>query len=110
MPEKEKQPPVSQAEFAAPVTSTGSVNTPHVVVAPLRREKAKPKEYFLVNPAGAIHSVTREHARERMKKAGWRIATNEEVAELKRRGNHQLFDDPICKPWSPDPEPDAPID
>jgi hypothetical protein len=83
-------------------------SAPSIVVAPARR--AKPKEYWLVNPAGAIHSVSREHAKERMKNAGWRIATPAEVEELKRRKGIQLFDDPICKPWSPDPEPDAPLE
>lgn len=78
------------------------------------RKPAKPAEndaarrYFLVNPAGAIHEVTREHARERLKIAGWRLATAAEVAELERRGGEQRADDPICPPWSPDP--DAQID
>lgn len=61
------------------------------------------KSYFLVNPAGAIHSVSREHARERLKLAGWRLASQAEVDELRARSGHQRWDDPICAPWTPEP-------
>lgn len=80
---------------------------------PTRKPKAAAaddaaRRYYLVNPAGAIHEVTREHARERLKIAGWRLATAAEVAELAARGGEQRADDPICPPWTPDP--DAQID
>lgn len=65
---------------------------------------AAPKRYFVVNPKGAIHEVTREHARERLAQPGWRLATKEEIAELEARGGRQVFDNPICRPWSPDPD------
>lgn len=66
----------------------------------------KPKAegvFYIVNPAGAIHAVSREHARWRLASPGWRQATVEEVAELKRRGNNQVHDHPIAPPWSPEP-------
>lgn len=73
-----------------------------------KAEKA-PRRYFIVNPAGAIHEVDREHARERLKSAGWRMATPAEIAELDRRGGEQRVDvPPICPRWAPDP--DAAID
>lgn len=66
------------------------------------------RRYFIVNKAGAIHEVDREHARERLRQVGYRLATPAEVAELEARGGEQRADNPICTPWSPDP--DAQID
>lgn len=74
---------------------------PAVADAPARR-------YFVVNKAGAIHECDREHARWRLGQVGYRMATPAEVAELAARGGEQRADDPICTPWSPDP--DAQID
>jgi hypothetical protein len=72
--------------------------------APKRRPRPEPEKiYHLVNPKGAIHVATREHARARLAQAGWRLATEAEVAELNACGGHQVADDPICRPWSPDP-------
>ena len=59
--------------------------------------------YYIVNPAGAIHGVDREHARDRLKIAGWRLATEEEVAIYKDQPI-QRADRPICQPWNPDPD------
>lgn len=81
--------------------------TPKSSALPARRAASSEKRYFIVNPAGAIHEVTREHARERLKVVGWRMATSAEVAELNARGGNQRADDPICTPWSPDPDVDA---
>ncbi len=58
------------------------------------------KVYYLVNPGGAIHETSRELAAEWLREPGWRIATDEEVAELKRRNGHQTADHPICNPIS----------
>lgn len=82
------------------------------------------KGIYLVNPAGAIHLVTREHARERLRLVGWRVAKPHEIAELQKREaavvkakkagerSHatQTFDAPIAAPWSPEPpeEPELP--
>lgn len=78
-------------------------NQPQKPVQPAKAEK-KERRYFLVNPAGAIHELTYEHAKERLKSVGWRKATSEEIAELARRGGHQVHDNPICPRWSPDPD------
>lgn len=59
--------------------------------------------YYIVNPAGAIHGVDREHARDRLKIAGWRLASEEEVATYKGQPI-QRADRPICQPWNPDPD------
>ncbi len=62
------------------------------------------RRYFIVNKAGAIHEVDREHARVRLAQVGFRMATAAEVAELEARGGEQRANDPICTPWSPDPD------
>lgn len=62
-----------------------------------------PKTYHIVNPKGAIHQATREHAKWRLSMPGWRLATEAEVAELAARSGLQVADAPICAPWSPDP-------
>lgn len=77
--------------------------------------------FYLVNPAGAIHDVTRQHARVRLQQVGWRKATESEIRKLldnkigmkvkDGEGNVSLhaiqtFDEPLCEPWSPDPEGD----
>ena len=63
----------------------------------------KPKEYWLVNPAGAVHQVTRAHARMRLKTVGWRLATIEEVKQAKSQ-RLQTWKKPIATPWSPEPD------
>jgi hypothetical protein len=67
-----------------------------------------PRRYFIVNPAGCIHEVDREHARWRLGFTGWRMASKAELDELTARKGEQRCDSPICEPWSPDP--DAQID
>ncbi len=72
------------------------------------------RRYFIVNPAGCIHEVERDHAANRLKVAGWRMATKDEVAQLNtdRRGpngakiaaGEQRADAPICTPWTPNPD------
>ena len=59
----------------------------------------KEKEYFLVNGAGTVHGVTRELARELLKDVKFRLATEEEIAEYRKRAV-QRFDDPIAEPYS----------
>lgn len=66
------------------------------------------KIYYLVNPAGAIHTVSREHATLRLQSdARYRIATPEEV-EVFKEIKVQRADRPIARPWSPDPDLGAP--
>ncbi len=81
--------------------------------------------YYIVNPKGAVHECTKEHARMRLKQIGWRMATEEEEAKyhevhkpvkIKRKtkkdgikevtvaGPGQRFDDPIAEVHSNDPD------
>ncbi len=72
---------------------------------PKAAEAVKPaRRYFIVNPAGALHEVTREHASELLRSPGFRMATPAEVEQLHAQGGEQRFDQPICTPWSPDPD------
>lgn len=59
--------------------------------------------YYIVNPAGAIHGVDRDHAKWRLASPGWRLATEDEIAAYKG-AKVQRSDRPICTPWSPDPD------
>lgn len=59
--------------------------------------------YYLVNPKGAIHGVDRAHAATRLKVAGWRLATEEEITVYLGQ-KEQRHDRPICQPWTPDPD------
>jgi hypothetical protein len=74
-------------------------------------KKSEPKEkvYYIVNPAGAVHVVTREHARSRLRQVGYRMATKEEVAAYKK-AKVQVHDQPIAEPWSPEPEPEPELE
>lgn len=69
------------------------------------KPKPKPKRYFIVNPAGAVHEVTREHARARLKQVGYRMATRAEVVAYKRAPSHRGLG-PVAAAWSPEPQPD----
>lgn len=59
--------------------------------------------YYIVNPAGAVHGVTRDHAKARLAVAGWRMATEDEIATYQSQ-EIQRHDRPIATPWSPDPD------
>lgn len=65
--------------------------------------------FYIVNPAGAVHSVEKAHARARLQKAGWRLANDGEI-ELYNESKIQRFDQPIAEPWTPEPliEPELP--
>jgi|GEM_PF-2652974 len=65
--------------------------------APEKKEKRV--RYFIVNPAGAVHQVSREHAQWRLKQAGWRMATDEEIARYEKT-SVQEAGKPIAKPHS----------
>lgn len=70
--------------------------------APIKRQGTD-GVYYLVNPGGAIHGVTRDHAAGRLKTAGWRLATEEEIAAYATQPL-QVHDRPICAPWTADPD------
>lgn len=63
----------------------------------------KQKRYFIVNPAGAIHEVSFDHAQELLRKPGYRSATSAEVEKLRQAGGNQRFDKPICTPFKATP-------
>ena len=77
---------------------------------PRRGAKVAPKSYHIVNPGGAVHQVTYELARELLGQPGYRMATAEEIRELRNRNGHQTFDDPIAPPWTAEPTPDPDLD
>ena len=49
------------------------------------REGRTAREYFIVNPRGIIHEVTRDHAAKRLKSPGWRVPTPEELEIYRSR-------------------------
>ena len=72
------------------------------------------KSYYLVNPSGAIHQVPDTIARDRLRVAGWRMATKEEISKLFKANGRQVSGKPLCAPWSPVPPekqelPDQPV-
>jgi hypothetical protein len=73
------------------------------------KHQAKDGNYYLVNPAGAVHSCTRDHARMRLATVGWRLATDEEIERYLDQ-HEQRHDRPIAERWSPEPdvEPEVP--
>lgn len=57
--------------------------------------------FFLVNPKGAVHEVTQEHAEQRINAdPRYRMATEDEVAAFLSAGE-QRADEPIGTPWAP---------
>lgn len=64
-------------------------------------ESAEEKRYYIVNPAGAVHEVTRDHAVVRLKQPGYRMATPDEVAAY-QAARLQRYDRPIATPWDPE--------
>ena len=78
--------------------------------------------FYIVNPRGVIHECTRDHATEKFQQAGWRMATEAEVAtyhavhkrltrqqrvkgkleEVDTPGPGQSLDSPIAEPHSSD--------
>jgi hypothetical protein len=73
----------------------------------------KEKFYYLVNKAGTIHIVDKEHAKWRLSQVGYRLATKAEAdkyealkadANRKKEPFAQDWEHPICKPWTADPD------
>lgn len=95
--------PAEPTEEAATEQPTEQPPTePEAPPAPVKRQGVK-GVYYLVNPGGAVHGVDREHAAWRLKTAGWRLATEEEIATYLGQPL-QVHDRPICQPWTPDPD------
>ncbi len=49
----------------------------------------------------AVHQVSREHALERLKLPGWRMATGEEIARYNGENAIQVAGRPFGTPWQP---------
>lgn len=59
--------------------------------------------FYIVNPAGAVHSCDKDHARTRLTQLGWRLAEDGEIERYLEQ-DIQRADQPIATPWSPEPE------
>jgi hypothetical protein len=73
----------------------------------MAKQQAQPSTdvVYLVNPAGAIHTVTREHARGRLHQLGYRAATKDEIERYKTQ-KVQRAKAPIAPAWTPEPPPE----
>ncbi len=71
----------------------------------MAKRKTTQARYYLANPAGAIHEVTYEHAKSRLRTVGWRMATSDEVKQYQSQRT-QTWNKPIAPPWNPEPEPE----
>ncbi|MEM7344590.1 MAG: hypothetical protein AAF485_10130 [Chloroflexota bacterium] len=69
----------------------------------VKEEGEQPKRYFIVNPAGAVHEVTAEHMKARLKDGRYRAAKPAEVEQYLNR-EVQRADDPIASPHTTDPD------
>jgi hypothetical protein len=72
-------------------------------------DEEKQDVIYLVNPAGAIHTCTRDHARYRLRFVGWRVASKAEITKYQAT-RVQRSGRPLAQPWSPEPdfEPELP--
>ncbi len=62
--------------------------------------------FYIVNPAGAVHTVARAHCKARLRQVGFRLATDDEIKTyLGQRVQHHKT--PIAQPWNPEPEVDV---
>lgn len=78
------------------------------------------REYWIVNPKGAVHQVSRAHALSRLQSGpGWRMATAEEIKRAKtpnrvyRSGGEaivQAHDRPFGKAFEPDVDVDVVVE
>lgn len=78
---------------------------------PLTDRRGRPTEpaYYIVNPKGIVHICEIGHARMRLRKLGYRLATDDEIERF-QECRVQSPDKPIATPYSPEPliEPDMP--
>lgn len=63
---------------------------------------ADEKSFLIVNPKGAMHVVSEDHARARLRIAGWHLATAEEKDAYAQANGNQRFDRPLGKRFEPD--------
>lgn len=78
------------------------VDAAKAAVTSKSKDKAD-KIYYLVNPAGTIHTADYEHAKMRLAELGWRSATKAEIDALNKAGGNQVHNKPLVEPWTPEP-------
>lgn len=79
------------------------------VVVSKAASKAAPRQYFIVNPAGAVHECDRDHARMRLRQVGYRMATPGEIKAYKAAPAHKGLG-PVADRWTPEPDVEPEID
>lgn len=62
------------------------------------------ERFFIVNPAGAVHEVTRDHAQARLGQVGYRAATQDEIKKYLEQGGNQWHDQPIAPRFTATPQ------
>jgi hypothetical protein len=81
-------------------------NKKSAYVAPALAADEVEKFYLIVNPHGAMHVVSEDLARARLKLPGWRLASADEKAAYKKADGNQRAGRPLAKPFSPSREID----
>ena len=61
------------------------------------------KEYFIVNPTGTVHSVSKEHAAKRLRSPGWVMASEDEINTY-HLVSRQTWDHPFAQVHTVDPD------
>lgn len=67
--------------------------------------QGKDEVFYIVNPAGAVHTVDRDHCKYRLRQVGYRLATEDEIKAYQSQ-RVQRPKNPIAPPWSPEPDVD----
>ncbi len=66
--------------------------------------KAKPKEYFIVNPSGTVHGVTKAHGIARITAdPRYRWANADEAKAYKSANGHQTTKKRLAEPYTIEP-------
>jgi hypothetical protein len=89
--------PLTKAKLATP-----DVKAPKVASASAPPPK-KGEWFQIVNPGGAVHTVSRALAKELLGKVGYRLATTAEVKQLADQKGHQESSAPIAARFTPLP-------
>lgn len=75
----------------------------------MAKKKETIREYFIVNPSGTVHQVNRDHANQRLRQVGWRVATKAEIATYKK-ARTQTTRRRIAAPWKPEVDAGPDVD
>lgn len=72
-------------------------------------ESTAERRYFIVNPAGAVHEVTREHAKDLLRRVGYRMATADEAKVYLGAPEHRGLK-PVAEKYEPEKLVDAALE